>query len=708
MPLVDFVHLIEALTAYAKAALRRYIVEQASRHDPDGTGQPRYAVGAKEMIKFLSGNAPTPAAAGDTAYAAADASVTEAAASVAKILAADPEAPIARLARVGGLTDQDVRIVAVLLAPELDPDFERAYAAACDDFTKKRTDVAFVMGMVGGRDRAAREAVRQALSAEGALRRARLIVVSEAREASTLARPVKLTDRVIDFLRGDDRVDDELSGVAVLEENALPLDQVVADPNLKAQLLRAVSSTEGHGRPPRILVFGPPGSGKKTLIAAAAKAAGLDVLTVDLAGLLTADAEHIAQRLAPVVREGVLRRAVLLFEMAGVEGALPARAGNALSSVIHDTPSPVVFVALDRPAWLAAGIPSLVELAVPVPTRAERIELWRRALASQKLTEPQAVEIVATRYSFGGGSISRAAARAISRSWLRAKPGEPPQVKLEDLAEASRVQFSHRLGTLAQRIPPGFSWDDLVVPEDTAERIQEIIRFAVHREYLLGEWGFQKKLPYGRGVSALFVGPPGTGKTMVAGLIGQEIGYELYRIDLAQVVNKYIGETEKNLARVFDEAEQSHAILFFDEADSLFAKRTDVKSSVDRYANLEVNYLLQRMEMYDGVTILASNLQQAMDEAFKRRVRFTVEFEMPDVDTRKRLWRSMFPPEAPLARDIDWDKLARTFEMAGGHIKKVAIRAALMAVARGTGTSINNGDLMEAGRLEYREMGRMV
>jgi SpoVK/Ycf46/Vps4 family AAA+-type ATPase len=207
-------------------------------------------------------------------------------------------------------------------------------------------------------------------------------------------------------------------------------------------------------------------------------------------------------------------------------------------------------------------------------------------------------------------------------------------------------------------------------------------------------------------VSAILSGPPGTGKTMVAQLLAHELGYDLYRIDLAQVVNKYIGETEKNLGRIFEEAESSHAVLFFDEADALFSKRTDVKSSNDRYANLEVNYLLQRMETFDGVTLLATNLEQGIDVAFKRRVRFSILFELPEEPERKKLWISMFPPRVPLAPNIDWDMIAKRFEMAGGYIKKAALRAALIAAE--TRRPITTADLLEAARQEYREMGRIV
>jgi SpoVK/Ycf46/Vps4 family AAA+-type ATPase len=258
---------------------------------------------------------------------------------------------------------------------------------------------------------------------------------------------------------------------------------------------------------------------------------------------------------------------------------------------------------------------------------------------------------------------------------------------------------------MAQRIPTGFTWDDLVLPDDTLEAVREVVKFAQHRAYLLEEWGFSAKLPYGRGLSAILAGPPGTGKTMVAQLLAHELGYDLYRIDLSQVVNKYVGETEKNLAKIFNEAESSHAVLFFDEADSLFSKRTEVKSSNDRYANLEVNYLLQRMETYDGVTLLATNLEQGLDEAFKRRVRFSVAFEMPEEPERQRLWRSMFPPRVPLG-EIDWVVVARQFEMSGGYIKKAALRAALIAVD--AGRAVTTQDLLDAARLEYREMGRVI
>ena len=270
----------------------------------------------------------------------------------------------------------------------------------------------------------------------------------------------------------------------------------------------------------------------------------------------------------------------------------------------------------------------------------------------------------------------------------------------------ARQHLATRIGATAQRVTRLADWDQVSLPDDMLDSLRELIGRARHARTVFDDWGYDDRIATSRGLTALFYGPPGTGKTMVAQLLARELGYDLYRIDLSQVVNKYIGETEKNLARIFDEAETSHAVLFFDEADSLFAKRTEVKSSNDRYANLEVNYLLQRMETYDGVTLLATNIEHGIDEAFKRRVRFTVQFELPEEAERHRLWRSMFPPVVPLAADIDWDLLAKRFEMAGGYIKKAALRAALMAAE--TQRPITTADLLEAARHEYREMGRII
>src|SRR5262249_2127959 len=225
-------------------------------------------------------------------------------------------------------------------------------------------------------------------------------------------------------------------------------------------------------------------------------------------------------------------------------------------------------------------------------------------------------------------------------------------------------------------------------------------------EQVYDKWGFAAKHGVAQGISALFSGPPGTGKTMCAGVIARELDMELFRVDLSRVVSKWIGETEKNLSRVFDEAERSHAVLLFDEADSLFAKRTEVKSSVDRYANLEVNFLLQRMESFSGITILTTNFEDTIDSAFKRRLTFRIRFEKPDAEARSALWEKMFPASAELASDVDFSELGQKFEVSGGNIRNAAIRAAFLATSEGH--SIDMDTIKRATLREAREMGLLI
>jgi SpoVK/Ycf46/Vps4 family AAA+-type ATPase len=514
---------------------------------------------------------------------------------------------------------------------------------------------------------------------------------------------VRLADRVVSHLFGDDTFDVALDGVAALAPPAATADLVMPDEPV-ALARRALAS--GRGAATRVLVHGPAGIGKGMAVRALAAELGRPVLRVDVPELLRAP-DRLEDRTARITREAALRRAIVLLRAGGsADDTAPPTESARLVELIARVRGPVVVTCHTRPAWLVHAVPELLEVAMAPPPIRARVALWHQALgADRALAADAAIEAVAARFALGGEAIHRAADRARTQAHLR--DPDAPRIDLPALTESARLMLQHRLGTVARRVQPGFGWDDLVLPDDTLDTVRELLGFARLRPLLLEEWGFERKLPYGRGASAILAGPPGTGKTMVAQLIARELGYDLYVIELSQVVNKYIGETEKNLAKVFDEAERSHAVLFFDEADALFAKRTEVRSSNDRYANLEVNYLLQRMESYDGVTLLATNLEQGIDEAFKRRVRFTIAFDIPEAPVRASLWRSMFPPEAPLAPDIDWQHLADKFEMAGGYIKKAAIRAAARALVRGTTTTITAADLELAAQLEYREMGRI-
>jgi SpoVK/Ycf46/Vps4 family AAA+-type ATPase len=277
---------------------------------------------------------------------------------------------------------------------------------------------------------------------------------------------------------------------------------------------------------------------------------------------------------------------------------------------------------------------------------------------------------------------------------------------MDDLHRACRAQSAASLASLARKIEPAYCWKDIVLPDEVLVELKEIIDRVNYRELVLCEWGFVRKLSLGRGVNALFAGPSGTGKTMAAEIIARELRLDLYKIDLSGIVSKYIGETNKNLNAIFAAAENSNAILFFDEADAIFGKRSEVRDSHDRYANLEISYLLQKMEEYDGVAILATNLRQNLDESFMRRLAFTVHFPFPEEAERRRIWTTVWPYETPLASDIDFDFLARRFTLSGGGVKNVALASAFLAASNGGEVTMKH--LLHATQREFQKMGRTL
>ena len=279
-------------------------------------------------------------------------------------------------------------------------------------------------------------------------------------------------------------------------------------------------------------------------------------------------------------------------------------------------------------------------------------------------------------------------------------------VSLGDLQSGARLQSQPRLSDVAQRIEARYGWDDIVLPPERITQLREIAFQVLHQHVVYEEWGFASKASLGRGVSALFVGESGTGKTMAAEVVATELGLDVYKIDLSGLVSKYIGETEKNLARVFDEAQGANAILFFDEADAVFGKRTEVRDSHDRYANIEVSYLLQKIEEYDGIVVLSSNLRANLDEAFLRRLKAIVDFPFPQEEDRRRIWGLNLRADAPLAEDVDLDFMARQFRVAGGNIKNIAVLGAFLAVEEGASIAMRH--LIRATRREYQKLGRLV
>ncbi|HEV7559460.1 MAG TPA: ATP-binding protein, partial [Kofleriaceae bacterium] len=274
------------------------------------------------------------------------------------------------------------------------------------------------------------------------------------------------------------------------------------------------------------------------------------------------------------------------------------------------------------------------------------------------------------------------------------------------LEQGIRQHLESRLGTTANRVARLATWAQVILPTDIQDSLTELIARIKHRRIVFDKWGFDHVMSTSRGVTALFQGGPGTGKTLVASAIANELGMDLYRVDLSRVMSKWIGETEQNLAKLFDAAEDGNAIILFDEADSLFAKRTEVKSSVDRYANLEVNYLLQRIDTFEGIAILTTNFGTSIDAAFKRRLSLRLTFPFPDEDMRERLWRTHLPAEVPTAGVFDLAEIARKYRLSGGYIRNAALRAAFLAAEEHS--PLTQDHLERAIKAEFREIGKIA
>jgi SpoVK/Ycf46/Vps4 family AAA+-type ATPase len=464
-----------------------------------------------------------------------------------------------------------------------------------------------------------------------------------------------------------------------------------------------------EGRHTILYCQGPYGVGKQTAASACGRALEAALLIVDGKRLAASKVEEFETLVGLIDREARLQGAMIYWEDFDVLLADDHEAQLAgLLTMVEAHPG-LTFLAGET-TWEPKNdlqVATFLRLEFPQPDYAERLQHWQAALAPNK-TEPLDPQmdliILADKFRLSGGQIHDAATTA--RNLARLRDPMTPVMTQEDLHLGCRLQSNRRLEALAQKITPHYTWADIVLPADQLAQLHEIYQQVQCRAQVYAAWGFDNKLALGKGLSVLFAGPPGTGKTMAAEVLARALGLDLYKIDLATVISKYIGETEKNLARIFAEARTSNAILFFDEADALFGKRTQVKDAHDRYANVEISYLLQKMEEYEGVVILATNLHKNLDEAFVRRLHFTVEFPLPDAADRRRIWEQIWPAATPRDPDLDLDFMARQIEVAGGHIRNIALASAFLAAANGG--VVNMQHVIHATQREYQKMGKVL
>ena len=481
------------------------------------------------------------------------------------------------------------------------------------------------------------------------------------------------------------------------------LTQLAASDFIKKGLVRSLRTAEERNRSATMVISGPDGSGRKALAAALSAEVGYVLVTVDISRL--PNAVLAAKHLLLASRETLLTGPSYLYLYGLSEETEPGIRREVIDFI--DSYEGIIFLSTsDEQRWFHLPNQAVYRFQLQIPGWEQRVKLWKSSFREFGLAiKPQLADDLGHRYKLTEGYIRSAAKMAGEQAWMKGQR-EP---SLADIQSASTSLVPHGLGTMAEQITSFLRWSDLVLPEDTLEMVWDVIRQARNQRIVLDDWGFRSKLPYGRGISVLFWGGPGTGKTMVASLISQELDLDLYQIDLSKLVSKYIGETEKNIAKVFDDAQDTPAIILFDEADSLFSKRTEVKSSHDRYANLEVNYLLQRMENYDGISILTSNFEKSIDDAFRRRLTFQIEFPFPDVELRVALWKAMFPDTVHIDPSVNFVWLANEFELSGGYIKNAVLRAAFTAAEkRAAGENIiKMPELVESAVNIYKEMGKL-
>lgn len=596
--------------------------------------------------------------------------------------AAGVEFPLFWLEDRLGLTASEMRVVWLLLAHELDPDVR---AAIRERNTEQVSDATFdtIRRVVYG-PRARLRTWRE-LGPESALRTLGLIERTDGNaDAPEQRQTFKVAARILALAYGDVGLDVQLDGIARERAERPRLDDLEIDRETSERVRDALEARGGI-----VVVYGRSGSGRRSLLAA-----NVDrpLLVVD--GHAIATKREVAQRqLRLIAREARLLGHVPLIRDLDALGSRDDIADR--SDLVETELAGLSVLATSTRMIQRRWKTGAVQIELPLLGGAACARLWKRAIP--QATESDA-EHLATMYPLAPALIVEAGMGAQTACGAGS-------MRPEHIEAGIRSVLDDRLSGLATRIDVKQSWDDLVLPDDQMGAIVELLARVRERRRVYEDWGFADKLGRGLGVSALFSGPPGTGKTMAAGLIARDLGCELYQVDVSKITSKWIGETEKNLAALFDAAEAGHAILLFDEADALFGKRTDVKTSNDRHANQQVNYLLQRMESYAGICILTTNHDQAIDEAFRRRLSLNVRFPVPDVEERRKLWEAMIPSGTPTTGQLALDLLAGQYVMSGGYIRNAVLRAAFLAADERV--SIGTEHLVRAARLEYEGMGKV-
>jgi hypothetical protein len=620
----------------------------------------------------------------------AEQELNQAAASTLSAEAAEPPPALVILGQRFGLSRFESEILFLCAAMELDTRIPALCALAQDEPNRCYPTFALAMTLF---DQPAWDVV----SPERPLRYWRLIEINPSVVQPLIVSPLRADERIVNYIKGLNYLDDRLNPLLV------PFDVPAGETDLPPSQQKVVTSVvrrlqrSMNGPPPPVTqLVGLDNVSKQLVAQHAAAELGLHLnrLPVELLPTQATELEILARLWQ---REGFLLPIAVYLDAHEPEAATKPENGNQSAALplqrFLSRTGGVFFLSTREIRSDIGTVNHTVEVKKPTPI--EQQDVWADSL---KDTAPDSPPLLASQFNLNVSTIRQIVKRVSD------EPAHNGRIPHEQLWDTCLVSTGPKLDVLAQKLEPKATWDDIVLPKETMDLLNRISHQVGQRSKVYDTWGFRKKMNRGLGINALFAGDSGTGKTMAAEVIANHLRLNLYRIDLSGVVSKYIGETEKNLRRLFDAAEDGGAILFFDEADALFGKRSEVKDSHDRYANIEINYLLQRMECYNGLAILATNMKSALDKAFVRRLRFIVNFPFPGLNERKMIIAKAFPAEIPKA-DLDYHRLAR-LNLSGGSIHNIAINAAFMAAQNGV--PVDMPLLLAAARAEFLKMEKPI
>lgn len=601
------------------------------------------------------------------------------------------------LINIFGLNNFEKMVLLLALLPEIAPHSERLFGYIQDDVTRRRPTVALALDAFCSSN-AEKLVRRTAFLSHSVLINRKLVQLYD--DNARKGAPVTGLS-----LKVDNRITDYLLGLNTLDATLLPWvtpyqpcvnSEPLPDISLSANLSRCVLTMQHDA----VLIFsGLAGVNEPALAATISHTLQSPLLAADFGRIVEAEPDLFSlTRL--LCREAALTGAALFCRH--FDAVISSRQADMIIAEMEDLSGTLL---VSGNSYNSLALPWNKRVPVPfhfsTPKYNERETIWRRESHGSPPMTDTLISALSGKFQLNNNQIEKAIRIARGINWQK-KGGT---IEDDALFQACRLISSTRLMEVAHKISPRYRLPDIVLPPEPSGQLQDILDYVTYRHIVLDKWGFRHKSSLGKGLNILFSGPSGTGKTMAAEIIAGEMALDLYKIDLSVVVSKYIGETEKNLDRIFKEATDSNCILFFDEADALFGKRSEVRDSHDRYANIEIAYLLQKMEEYEGIVILATNLKKNVDEAFARRMHFSIEFPSPEQEYRLLIWQKSFPAEAPISPNLDMEFMSRQFRLTGGNIKNIALTAAFLAVKNGG--VITMEDLILATRREYQKIGKL-